>query len=194
MSQSAFLAAFVLVGLAELGDKTQLAAMMLASECKKPAKVLLGVLLAFLLADGIAVFFGSALTAFLPMGKIRLAASAVFVLIGASLLLEKNGGKGAGTGGVGTAVRKLGPLASAFSITLMAEMGDKTQISAALVSARYGSPFWVLAGLLVGVAIVNGLAIFAWGLISKHVGKNMRLVKRVFGAVFILAGALSALA
>lgn len=56
-----------------------------------------------------------------------------------------------------------GPLASAFLVTLMAEMGDKTQLSAAVLSARYGDPFSVLAGLLLGVALVNGSAIFAWG-------------------------------
>ncbi len=184
----AFIAAFVLVGLAELGDKTQLAALMLVSQYKRPARVLLGVLLAFLVADGLAVFFGSALTAFFPMEKIRLAASAIFVVIGASLLLEKDGQSfGISRPLVG------GPLLSAFAITALAEMGDKTQIAATVLSARYGSPLWVLAGLLAGVAIVNGLAIFAWSFLSRRMEKNLHLVKRLFGAVFILAGLLSAI-
>lgn len=191
MNFEAFVAAFVLVGLAELGDKTQLAALMLVSRYKKPARVLLGVLLAFIVADGLAVFFGSALTAFLPMEKIRLAASAIFVLIGISLLLEKRQEEEEGPnnkpGRVG-----MGPITSAFLITLMAEMGDKTQFSAAVLSARYGSPLSVLAGLLLGVALVNGSAIFAWSAISRHVEKNMHLVKKLFGLVFILAGVLSA--
>lgn len=189
MNFEAFVAAFVLVGLAELGDKTQLAALMLVSQYKKPARVLLGVLLAFVVADGLAVFFGSALTAFLPMEKIRLAASAVFVLIGISLLLEKRQEK-EGPNRLGNVM--MGPIVSAFLITLMAEMGDKTQLSAAVLSARYGDPLSVLAGLLLGVALVNGSAIFAWSAISRHVEKNMHLVKKLFGLVFILAGVLSA--
>ncbi len=190
MNAEAFVAAFVLVGLAELGDKTQLAALMLVSQYKRPARVLIGVLLAFLVADGLAVFFGSALTAFLPMEKIRLAASVVFVLIGISLLVEKRQekeGPDNKPGHVG-----MGPIMSAFLITVMAEMGDKTQLSAAVLSARYGGPLSVLAGLLLGVALVNGSAIFAWSAISRHVEKNMHLVKRLFGLVFILAGVLSA--
>lgn len=188
MSFEAFIAAFVLVGLAELGDKTQLAALMLVSQYKRPVRVLAGVLLAFLLVDGLAVFFGSALSSFLPIDKIRLAASAVFVIIGVSLLLEKQQPSSM----KGKSVAFGGPLLSAFAITLMAEMGDKTQIAATVLSARYGSPLWVLAGLLAGVALVNGSAIFAWGLLSRHVDKNMHLVKRLFGIVFILAGLLSA--
>lgn len=191
MNFEAFVAAFVLVGLAELGDKTQLAALMLVSRYKKPARVLLGVLLAFIVADGLAVFFGSALlTAFLPMEKIRLAASAIFVLIGISLLLEKRQEEKGPNNKLGNAM--MGPIMSAFLITVMAEMGDKTQLSAAVLSARYGSPLSVLAGLLLGVALVNGSAIFAWNAISRHVEKNMHLVKKLFGLVFILAGVLSA--
>lgn len=190
MSLEAFIAAFVLVGLAELGDKTQLAALMLVSQYKRPARVLLGVLLAFLVADGLAVLFGSALTALLPIGKIRLAASAIFVMIGFSLILEKPGDRPADE--KSAIMASFGPMSSAFLITVMAEMGDKTQLSAAVLSARYGSPLSVLAGLLLGVALVNGVAIFAWGLVSRHLEKNMHLVKRLFGAVFILAGLLSA--
>lgn len=187
MSLEAFVAAFFLVGLAEIGDKTQLAALMLVSQYKRPARVLLGVLLAFLLVDGLAVFLGSALSSFLPMEKIRLAASAIFVLIGISLLLEKQSSVKSQPTAFG------GPLLSAFAITALAEMGDKTQIASAVLSARYGSPLWVLAGLLVGVAIVNGLAIFAWSFLSRRMEKNLHLVKRLFGLVFILAGLLSAI-
>lgn len=188
MSLEAFVAAFFLVGLAEIGDKTQLAALMLVSQYKRPVRVLAGVLLAFLFVDGLAVFLGSALSSFLPMEKIRLAASAIFVVIGISLLLEKDGQ----SFGISRPLAG-GPLLSAFAITALAEMGDKTQIAAAVLSARYGSPFWVLAGLLLGVALVNGSAIFAWGMLSRHVEKNMHLVKRLFGLVFILAGLLSAI-
>lgn len=188
MSLEAFAAAFFLVGLAELGDKTQLAALMLVSQYKKPARVLFGVLLAFLLVDGMAVFLGGALSSFLPMDKIGLAASAIFVIIGVSLLLEKQS----------VSIKRQSiafgsPLLSAFAITALAEMGDKTQIASAVLSARYGSPLWVLAGLLAGVAIVNGLAIFAWSLLSRRMEKNLHLVKRLFGLVFILAGVLSAI-
>lgn len=188
MSLEAFIAAFFLVGLAEIGDKTQLAALMLVSQYKRPARVLVGVLLAFLIVDGLAVILGSTLSSFLPMETIRLAASAVFVVIGASLLLEKAGQ----SFGISRPLAG-GPLLSAFAITALAEMGDKTQIAAAVLSARYDSPLWVLAGLLAGVALVNGSAIFAWSAISRHAEKNMHLVKRLFGAVFVLAGLLSAI-
>jgi putative Ca2+/H+ antiporter (TMEM165/GDT1 family) len=81
--------AFGLIFLAELGDKTQLAAIAMSAESKSPVAVFLGATLALALVTLIGVAFGGTLTRFIPARYIRLAAGALFVVIGIFMLLPR---------------------------------------------------------------------------------------------------------
>ncbi len=89
MDWKVFSATFGLVFLAEMGDKTQLAALCMAAQTRSFAPVLIGACAALCLATLLGVAFGSLLAAWLPATAIKRGAGALFILIGAIMLLGK---------------------------------------------------------------------------------------------------------
>ena len=83
------LATFGAIFLAEMGDKTQLAAMTAAAETKKPYAVFLGSALALLCVSALGVFVGGALAHYLPLVWIKRAAAVMFIVIGVLILFDK---------------------------------------------------------------------------------------------------------
>jgi len=79
---------FGIIFLAELGDKTQLAAMTMSASSQKPVAVFIGASLALTAVSAIGVAVGAGLAEVVPMAIIRKAAAALFVLIGVALLLD----------------------------------------------------------------------------------------------------------
>ena len=69
------------VGLAEMGDKTQLSVLLLSSRTREYAQLLAGVMLAFLLVDGFAILVGSWVTNVIPLHLVKLISGAVFILL-----------------------------------------------------------------------------------------------------------------
>jgi Ca2+/H+ antiporter, TMEM165/GDT1 family len=84
-----FVTTFGVIFLAEMGDKTQLAAMTMAAQSKKPFAVFLGAALALTAVSALGVLVGSALGAYLPLIWIKRAAACAFILIGILILLGK---------------------------------------------------------------------------------------------------------
>ena len=89
MDWRVFLTTFGVIFLAEMGDKTQLAAMTMAAQTKNPWGVFLGAALALTAVSAIGVVVGSALGAYLPLVWIKRVAAAAFILIGILMLLDK---------------------------------------------------------------------------------------------------------
>ncbi|MDD1723335.1 MAG: TMEM165/GDT1 family protein, partial [Methanothrix sp.] len=77
------------VGLAEMGDKTQLSILLLSSRTQEYARLVLGVMLAFLLADGLAILVGSYIDAVVPVTTVKVLSGLVFILFGILILKEK---------------------------------------------------------------------------------------------------------
>jgi Ca2+/H+ antiporter, TMEM165/GDT1 family len=179
MMLSDFLVPFVAVGLAEVGDKTQIAVLILSSKTRRHAPLLLGVMSAFLLVDGLAVLVGSWAAAALPTALIRKASGAVFILFGL-MMLRQGGGESAD----GTPSR--GPFLSGLIAVSLMEFGDKTQITAALLAAEY-DPLMVLGGTLAALFLLSYAAVYIGATLAKNVGR--RLLHRVGAAVFVILGA-----
>lgn len=89
MDLRALVASFAMVLLAELGDKTQLAIMMLSAQSRAPLPVFVGAALALILTSVLGVVFGQAVTRLVPVQYVQLAAGAVFVVLGGVLLLGR---------------------------------------------------------------------------------------------------------
>ncbi len=89
MDWRVFLSTFGVIFLAEMGDKTQLAAMTLAAESKKPWSVLLGASLALACVSALGVLVGSALGAYIPLTWIKRLAAVAFIVIGALMLMDR---------------------------------------------------------------------------------------------------------
>jgi len=77
------------VGLAELGDKTQLSVFLLSSKTKEHLNLLLGVMLAFLVVDGIAILAGDWITNIIPASLIKILSGVIFIIFGVLILRSK---------------------------------------------------------------------------------------------------------
>ncbi len=172
-----FLIPFGTIALAELGDKTQLAVICLASKTRRHGQLFLGLMLGFLAADGLAVLFGDAIARIVPASLLKALAGGLFLFFGIRTLREKTDDKEKCEMGM--------PLWSGLTTAFLMETGDKTQLSAALFATRYG-----LAPVLLGVMG----AIFALTLAEILVGRELakRLDRRKLslaaGALFIVLG------
>ena len=89
MNWKILIGTFVTIFLAELGDKTQIAAIMMSSEAKRPLSVYLGAMLAFGIITLLAVFVGMGITRFMPLHIVKNLSAAAFIIIGILILVGK---------------------------------------------------------------------------------------------------------
>lgn len=179
MDIAPFLTTFSLIALAEFGDKTQLAVIALSARYDR-VKVFTGVILAFALVTGLGVLVGGVIYQYIPQDMIRILAGLLFVAFGLLTLSSKESCETGDEKPVGNI------LLSAFSMIALAEMGDKTQLSAITLVAKYDSPFFVFAGALLALGLISLIGIF----LGKKLCEIVPLSKIKFGAgaLFILFG------
>lgn len=172
-----FLIPFVAIGLAELGDKTQLAVLALSSKTKKHLQLLLGVILAFLIADGLAILLGDYITNFIPRDYIKIGAGIIFIIFGIVILMNNKEEK--------EKYELKNPFMSSFWLILASEMGDKTQIAAALFATEYNS-WLVLLGVMLALTLLSLMAVYLGKIITKKL--NKRTISITAGILFIMIG------
>jgi putative Ca2+/H+ antiporter (TMEM165/GDT1 family) len=150
-----FLISFLTVALAELGDKTQLLALVLAAKYRRPWTICLGILLATIVNHTLAGAFGALIAQWLSPQTLRLLVALSFLAIAAWTLIpdrvdEDNAASASGRGVL---------LATIMSFFL-AEIGDKTQIATAVIAAQY-QPLWqVVAGTTCGMLAADVPAVW----------------------------------
>lgn len=172
-------AAVVAVG--EIGDKTQLLAIVLAARFRKPIPIILGILGATILNHTLAATLGYLVSDFLRGTAFRLAVGAAFIaMAGWALIPDKPDDDSAAKshGGV-----FLTTLISFFLV----EIGDKTQIATSLLAARYHEIAMVAAGTTLGMLIADVPAVFLGEAATKIV--PLSYVRIAAAAVFALIGA-----
>ena len=168
--------------LGEMGDKTQLLALLLAARYRRAWPISLGILFATLANHAGASWLGASLTAWLGPEFLRWILGASFLAVAAWMLVpDKHEGEPALPGRWGV-----------FGVTLvaffLAEMGDKTQIATVMLAARYDSVWLVTAGTTLGMLLANvPLVIFGQRLV-QHI--PMAWVHRVAALVFAVLGVL----
>src|SRR5664279_4361546 len=140
---SAFIKAFVFVVVGEMGDKTQILAMMMAGKYKAK-QVLIGVLVATILNHAIAVGVGSYLSFIIPMNTISITAGISFLIFGLWTLRGDTAKDEQKKG------NNFGPILTVAIAYFLAEMGDKTQLMTIAIAAEFRQPLFVLAGTTTG--------------------------------------------
>lgn len=167
------------VGLAEMGDKTQLSVLLLSSRTREYAQLLAGIMLAFLLADGFAILVGSWVTEVIPVHLVKLVSGAVFILFGVMIL---RGGKEE------EEESRLSPrnaFVSGFSMIFLSEWGDKTQIASALFATEY-NPRLVFIGVMTALLILSAMAIYLGKFLASRIDRKR--ITGIAGVVFLLIG------
>lgn len=172
-----FLIPFLTIGLAEVGDKTQIAVLCLATQTKKHLLLLSGVVLAFVVTDGLAVLVGNFITNFIPENYIKIAGGIIFIIFGVITLLnkEKEDAK----------CELKNPFLTGFGVIFVSEFGDKTQIAAGLFATKY-NPVMVFAGVIFVLTVLSLMAIFVGKFLTEHI--NRRVISYIAGAIFIVIG------
>ncbi|HMP45492.1 MAG TPA: TMEM165/GDT1 family protein [Sphingopyxis sp.] len=176
----AFLTSTAVVALAEIGDKTQLLAILLATRFNRPLPIILGILAATLANHALAALVGAQAAAFLDSPIFRYAIGLGFVAMAIwTLIPDKFEDDEAPK-----------PRFGAFVTTLIAfflvEMGDKTQVATIALGAQYHSVVFVTLGTTLGMMIANVPAIFLGHELLKRV--NLKTVRRVAAALFLAIG------
>ncbi len=181
MDITPLLTTFSLIALAELGDKTQLTVIALSAGYDR-LRVFTGVMLAFTLVTGLGVMVGEGLLRIVPETLIKIIAGLLFVAFGIWMLLSKTNCENNNTSPL------CNPLLSTFSMIALAEMGDKTQLSAVTLSAKYDSPYLVFLGAVLALGLISLLGV----LLGKKLCEIVPLskIRLGAGAMFILFGIL----
>ena len=169
------------VALAEIGDKTQLLAFLLAARFKKPAPIILGILVATLANHGLAGALGVWITSLISQETLRWVLGASFIAMAAWMLvpdeIEEDGDE-------------LGRGRGVFMATLvaffLAEMGDKTQIATVAMAARFTDAIWVVVGTTLGLMLANVPAVLLGDKLAGRI--PMKLVHGIAAAIFALLG------
>ncbi|HVZ43400.1 MAG TPA: TMEM165/GDT1 family protein [Ramlibacter sp.] len=170
------------VALAEIGDKTQLLAFILAARFKKPLPIVLGIFAATLVNHGLAGALGAWITAAVNPAVLRWLLGLSFLGMAVWTMIpdriEEEEAKVASRFGV------FGATAITF---FLAEMGDKTQIATVAMAAHFGAPLSVVAGTTLGMLIADVPAVFVGDRLAAKI--PMKLVHSVAAGLFAAMGA-----
>ena len=174
------------VALAEIGDKTQLLAYLLAARFKKPVPIILGILAATLVNHGLAGALGAWITASISPNILRwvlglsFIGMAIWTLIPDKIEEEES-----------LMAQKLGVFGATLVTFFLAEMGDKTQIATVALAAHYAAPLLVVAGTTLGMLIADVPAVFAGEKLAAKI--PMKLVHSIAAGVFAVLGVMTLL-
>jgi putative Ca2+/H+ antiporter (TMEM165/GDT1 family) len=176
---STTLSTFLLIFLAEMGDKSQLVCMLLASR-HRGLPVFIGAVAAFALLNLVAVAVGASLASALPITPIKVLVALLFLGFGVSALLTKDEEEEDIKEALGHSV-----LVTAFVMIFMAELGDKTQLSVAGLAASV-PPLAVFTGATLALAVTTALGIVGGKWLLKKLSPT--LLHRLAGILFLLIG------
>lgn len=172
------------VALAEIGDKTQLLAFVLAARFKKPLPIIAGIFAATVINHGLAGALGAWITTMLTPEILRWVVGlsflgmAVWTMIPDKIEEEET-----------QVAKRLGVFGATVVTFFLAEMGDKTQIATIAMAAHYPNPVMVVIGTTLGMLIADVPAVF----VGDHFAKKipMKLVHSIAAAMFAIMGILA---
>ncbi|MFM2035724.1 MAG: hypothetical protein RL459_989 [Pseudomonadota bacterium] len=169
------------VTLAEIGDKTQLLAFILAARFKKPVPIILGILVATLVNHGLAGALGAWITSAVTPDVLRrvlglsFIGMAVWTMIPDKIEEEET-----------QVAKRFGVFGATLITFFLAEMGDKTQIATVAMAAHYPSPLLVVMGTTLGMLIADVPAVFVGDKLAARI--PMKLVHSIAAAIFAILG------
>jgi putative Ca2+/H+ antiporter (TMEM165/GDT1 family) len=169
------------VALAEIGDKTQLLAFILAARFKKPLPIILGIFCATVVNHGLAGALGAWITSAITPETMRWVLGASFIAMAIWTLIpdkiEEEETQMA---------KHLGVFGATLITFFLAEMGDKTQIATVAMAAKFSSPVLVVMGTTLGMLIADVPAVFVGDRFAAKI--PMKLVHSIAAGIFAILG------
>lgn len=168
------------VALAEIGDKTQLLAFLLAAKFRKPGPIILGILLATIANHGFAGALGTLITTWMGPETLRWVLGVSFIAMGAWILVPDK------IDDEETNLARFGVFGTTLIAFFLAEMGDKTQIATVALAAKYDAFFQVVTGTTLGMLLANVPAVLLGDRLAGRL--PVKLVHRIAAALFAALG------
>ncbi|MDQ8758185.1 TMEM165/GDT1 family protein [Sphingosinicella sp. LHD-64] len=177
----AFLASTAIVALAEMGDKTQLLAIVLAARFRKPVPIILGILVATLANHAVAALVGAQAAAILEGAWFGTLVAISFVAMGLwTLIPDKLDEDGA------PRPARFGAFLTTLVCFFLVEIGDKTQVATIALGARYQDVVAVTAGTTLGMMLANIPAVFLGEALLRRI--PLKVVHIVAATLFVAIG------
>lgn len=180
----ALLISTVLVAVAEVGDKTQLLAFVLAASLRRPWPILAGILAATLANHTLAAWVGALLAGVVPETVLIWVVGLSFIAFGLWALHPDSLADS-------PKLHRAGAFVTAFIAFFLAEMGDKTQFATVALAARFDALAPVIVGTTLGMMIANVPAVWMGEKLAERI--PMKAVRYLAAGLFILVGALTLL-
>lgn len=176
----AFLVSTGIVALAEIGDKTQLLAFILAARFRKPLPIVLGILVATLANHGLAGALGAWVTTLVSPQTLRIALGLSFIAMSIWVLIPDKFEE------ADAPRTRFGVFGTTLVTFFLAEIGDKTQIATVALAAQYQALGLVVLSTTLGMMIANAPAVFLGERIAHKI--PVRLVHGIAAAIFAVLG------
>jgi len=176
----ALLTSTLSVSIAEIGDKTQLLALLLTCRFRKPAPIILGIFLATVLNHAIAAWVGDWASGLVAPELARALVAGSFILMALWVLvpdkLEEEDSR----------MLSYGPLLATLVLFFLAEIGDKTQVATVLLAAKYDSLLWVITGTTLGMLAANVPVVIAGQCGASKL--PLKAIRYATAALFVVVG------
>jgi putative Ca2+/H+ antiporter (TMEM165/GDT1 family) len=179
----AFFVSVAVVAIAEIGDKTQLLALMLAARYRKPLPIILGIFCATLANHAIAALVGAEVAAWVGPHIMRWILGGLFIVMAGWCLIPDKADDGP------QAARKAGAFLATLVAFFLVEIGDKTQIATVALAARFNSLVFVTAGTTIGMLLANAPVVLFGDAIARRL--PLHIVRIVAALLFLVLGLLT---
>ena len=180
---SAFLISLAVVALSEMGDKTQLLALLLSARFRKPIPILIAIFLATLVNHGVSAVLGQWITTVLSPTVLLWIVSLGFIGMAVWMLIpDKLDDESESI----DKWQKYGVFGATFVLFFLAEIGDKTQLATVALAARFDSVGWVTVGTTLGIMLVNAPAVFIGNKLAEKL--PISLIHKFGALVFLIIG------
>jgi putative Ca2+/H+ antiporter (TMEM165/GDT1 family) len=176
----AFLVSTGIVALAEIGDKTQLLAFLLAARFRRPLPIVFGILAATIANHAFAAAVGALVSKLLGPDVMRWVLGLAFIGMAAWIMVPDDIDEEE------AAPARFGVFLTTVIAFFLAEMGDKTQVATVALAARYPSAVAVVAGTTLGMMLANVPAVYFGDRIAGRV--PLKLVHGIAALIFVVLG------
>lgn len=176
----AFLVSAGIVALAEIGDKTQLLALLLAVRFRRPWPIVLGIFVSTIINHALAGAVGAWVTTQLGPQALRWVLGVSFLAMAVWILIPDTV-----DGNAAAKTPRFGVFGTTVVAFFLAEMGDKTQIATVMLAARY-NPYEVVAGTTLGMMLADAPVVWLGERVTRLV--PIRVVHGVSALLFAALG------